>query len=78
MHKDYKNRIIINPEIHFGKPYISGTRITVDNVLELIEEGLSFEEIIKNYYPDLKKEDIQACVQFAIDLIKKEEILCDT
>jgi len=74
MHQDYKNRITINPEIHFGKPCIAGTRITVDNVLELIEEGLSFDEIIQNYYPDLTKEDIKACVHFAIELIKQEEI----
>ena len=66
MHQDYKNRITISQEIHFGKPCIAGTRITVDNVLELIEEGLSFDEIIQNYYPDLTKEDIKACVHFAI------------
>jgi len=74
MGKDYKNRITINPEIHFGKPCVVGTRITVDNVLELVEEGISFEEIIQNYYPELEKEDIKACIQFAIELIKSEEI----
>jgi uncharacterized protein (DUF433 family) len=52
-------RIIGNPQIHFGKPIIKGTR----NVLELINEGVSFDQIIKDYYPDLKKEDIQACLR---------------
>ena len=33
------DRIIVNPQIHFGKPIIKGTRITVQNVLELINEG---------------------------------------
>ncbi|HHT9151030.1 MAG TPA: DUF433 domain-containing protein, partial [Candidatus Wujingus californicus] len=47
--KDFRKRITINPEIHFGKPYVVGTRITVDNILELIKEGLSFKEIIRNY-----------------------------
>lgn len=56
-------RIIVNPQIHFGKPIIKGIRITVQNVLELINEGLSFGQIIKDYYPDLKKEDIQACMR---------------
>ena len=67
-------RIEVNNEIHFGKPYIGGTRITVQNVLELINEGLTFQQIIADYYPDLTEEDIQACVQFAISLVSSEEI----
>ncbi|MDI6760133.1 MAG: DUF433 domain-containing protein [Candidatus Brocadiaceae bacterium] len=72
--KDYRTRITVNPGVHFGKPYVAGTRITVDNVLELVQEGISFEEIIQNYYPDLEIEDIRACIQYALDLIRKEEI----
>ena len=72
--KDYRNRITVNPEVHFGKPYVVGTRITVDNVLELVQEGISFKEIIKDYYPDLGIEDIKACIQYALDLIREEEI----
>jgi len=56
-------RIVVNPEIHFGKPVIKGTRITVQNVLELLDEGLTFKQIIRDYYPDLKQEDIRACLQ---------------
>jgi uncharacterized protein (DUF433 family) len=76
--KDFRKRITINPEIHFGKPYVVGTRITVDNILELIKEGLSFKEIIRNYYPDLKIEDIKACIQYALQLIREEEIYAKT
>ncbi|WP_353932870.1 DUF433 domain-containing protein [Okeanomitos corallinicola TIOX110] len=54
-------RISVNPQIHFGKPCISGTRITVQSILELVKEGLSFETIIQEYYPDLEVEDIRAC-----------------
>ena len=57
------NRIAVNPTIHFGKPCIAGARIPVQSVLELLNEGLSFEEIIKDYYPDLTIEDIQACIE---------------
>jgi uncharacterized protein (DUF433 family) len=56
-------RIIVNPQTHFGKPVVKGTRITVQNVLELLNEGLNFDQIIKDYYPDLKKEDIKVCLQ---------------
>jgi uncharacterized protein (DUF433 family) len=67
-------KIVVNPQIHFGKPVINGTRITVQNVLELINEGLTFEQIIKDYYPALKKDDIQACMRYAIALVAAEDI----
>ena len=59
-------RITVNPKIHFGKPCIAGTRITVQSVLELLNEGLTFDEIIQNYYPDLTVEDIRACLRITI------------
>lgn len=59
------DRIVVNSQIHFGKPCIAGTRIPVSNVLDLIREGLSFEEIMRDYYPDLAPEDIRACAQYA-------------
>jgi len=73
-----RERIAVNPSIHFGKPCVAGTRILVQDVLELISEGLSFEEIIRDYYPDLDVEDIRACVQYAIDVIAVEELHIST
>jgi len=67
-------RITVNPQIHFGKPVIKGTRITVQNVLELLNEGLNFDQIIQDYYPGLKKEDIHACLKYAIALVAAEDI----
>ena len=61
------SRIQLSPEIHSGKPCVAGTRITVQNVLELVREGIPFDTIIRYYYPDLKVEDIKACIQYAID-----------
>lgn len=68
------DRISVAPDIHFGKPCIAGTRITVQSVLELLNEGLSFEVIIQDYYPDLQVEDIRACLRYAIALVAAEEI----
>ena len=67
-------RITVDSQIHFGKPCIAGTRIPVQNVLELINEGISFEEIRRDYYPDLQLEDISACIDFAISLISADDI----
>jgi uncharacterized protein (DUF433 family) len=39
------------------------------NVLELLADGHSFDGIIRNYYPDLKPEDIRACVRYAIEVL---------
>ena len=57
-----------------GKPFIAGTRIPVENILELVRDGISFEDIIKKYYPDITIEDIQACIEYAMDIITSEEI----
>lgn len=57
-----KDRISVDPKIHFGKPCVAGTRIPVQDVLELVREGISFSEIISDYYPVLTVEDIQACI----------------
>jgi uncharacterized protein (DUF433 family) len=69
-----KTRIEVNPNIHFGKPCVAGTRIPVQNVLELVREGISFNKIIKDYYPDLQIEDIRACIQYAIEIMTVEDI----
>jgi uncharacterized protein (DUF433 family) len=74
MKKSYRKRIIIDAGVHFGKPCIAGTRIPVENVLELVQEGISFKDIIAKYYPDLTTEDIKASVQYAVDIIRSEEI----
>ncbi|MBD2777215.1 DUF433 domain-containing protein [Iningainema tapete] len=68
------DRITVNSQIHFGKPCITGTRITVQSILELLNQGLSFEEIIQDYYPDLQVDDIKACLRYAIALIAAENI----
>jgi uncharacterized protein (DUF433 family) len=69
-----KERIAVNPQIHFGKPCVSGTRIPVQSVLELVREGLTFTDIIRDYYPDLESGDIRACIQYAIDVVSVEDI----
>jgi uncharacterized protein (DUF433 family) len=55
-------QIFVNPNIHFGKSCVTGTRIPVQSVLELVCEGLSFADIRCDYYPDLTADDIRACI----------------
>jgi uncharacterized protein (DUF433 family) len=74
MKPDIRERIQIDPGIHFGKPCVVGTRIPVMDVLELIREGLSFEQITHDYYPDLQVEDLRACVQYAMEVVASEDL----
>lgn len=69
-----QSRISVDPRIHFGKPCLSGTRIPVQNVLELVREGLTFAQITSDYYPDLNEDDVRACVQYAMDVLAMEEL----
>ena len=67
-------RIVIDPQVRFGKPCVAGTRVSVQDVLELVRDGISFEVIQHDFYPDITTEDIQQCVDYAIRLIALEEI----
>lgn len=67
-------RISANPMVCGGKPCIKGTRIPVTMVLELIEDGLTFDDILQNHYPSLTVEDIRACIEYARSLIQDQEI----
>jgi uncharacterized protein (DUF433 family) len=62
----YKKRIVIDPRIHFEKPCMAGTRIAVENGLELVQENIPFSEVIEKYYPDLDIEDIKACARYTL------------
>ena len=66
----YQDRITIEPDKRGGKPCIRGLRITVYEVLEYLASGMSEAEILKDF-PDLTREDIQACLSFAADRERK-------
>ena len=57
------NRISVNPNICFGKPCIKRTRIWVALILDFLAAGETLEDILNNY-PQLKKEDIYACLAY--------------
>ncbi len=68
------DRISISSKIAGGKPTVKGTRIPVATILELIEDGLTFDQIQRDYYPGLTREDIQACIEYAKALVEDEQI----
>ncbi len=58
------DRITVNPDICNGQPTIRGMRITVAFVLKLLASGMTHEDIL-NAYPELEKEDILQCIEYA-------------
>lgn len=64
-------RITTDPKVMHGKPCIKGTRIPVYLILNLLAGGMPEAEILENY-PDLVKEDIQACIKYASLLAEQE------
>ncbi|MBV8936498.1 MAG: DUF433 domain-containing protein [Alphaproteobacteria bacterium] len=63
---DYRDRVVIDPEIRFGKPCVRGTRITVGDVLSYLASGMSEQELLSDF-PQLTREDVRACLAFAAE-----------
>ncbi len=64
---DWKDHITSDPEIIRGKPRLKGTRIPVSLVLGYLAAGKTAEEILADL-PDLTREQIAACLDYARDL----------
>ena len=62
---DYRGRIVVDPEVRFGKPIVRGTRITVGDVLSYLASGMSEDEILADF-PQLSR-DVRACLAFAAE-----------
>ena len=64
---NWRDHIVSTPDVLHGKPRIKGTRIPVSLILGYLASGMSAEEIIEEF-PDLTKEHIAACLDYARDL----------
>lgn len=64
-------RIVIDPEIHHGKPVIKGTRVPITRIIGGLAGGMSVGEIMREY--DVREEDVRAALAYAGKLIEEEE-----
>jgi uncharacterized protein (DUF433 family) len=60
------DRISVDSAVRFGKPCVRGTRITVGDVLGYLAAGTTDAQILKEF-PQLKPEDIRACLAYAAE-----------
>lgn len=66
MSADYGNLMTVDQGKRSGQPCIRGLRITVRDVLEYLASGMSEEEILADF-PELTREDIEACRAYAAE-----------
>ena len=69
----WQERIVIDPGILVGKPVVKGTRLAVEFIVDLLAQGWSEDEILRNY-PGLTREDIQACLSYASAILRTERV----
>jgi uncharacterized protein (DUF433 family) len=63
-------RVSVDPNICFGKPCIRGHRIWVSLILDLLAEGMTFDEVLAQY-PQLEPDDILACIAYGAELARE-------
>jgi len=65
------DRITFDPKIMGGRACIRGMRITVSHVVNMVANGMTTDEILKEY-PDLEAEDIRQALQYVAFLAREE------
>lgn len=71
---DWKERVIIDPDVHHGDPCIKGTRIPVNIIVGSIADGMDFKAVLAAY-PQLTQEDINAALAYAAEVMRHEVII---
>jgi uncharacterized protein (DUF433 family) len=73
MKKEFTTRIFSHPDLRGGEPCIKGTRIPVSVIIASVAQGLTRQDIIREY-PQLKDEDITAALMYASESVQQESI----
>ena len=73
MRIEINDHIVSDSEICHGKPTFTGTRVMVWQILEMLEGGMSVEEITNEAFPFLNDNHVKAALQYAADLMRGSE-----
>ena len=69
MRTEISEHIVVDSEICHGKHTFKGTRVLVSDVIELVADGVSVQEIIRDYYPSLNKSMIKDALEWAAKVV---------
>ncbi len=64
---NWRQRIVVSPDLHHGDPCIKGTRIPVSVILGSLADGMTTQEILE-VYPQLTEEDIRAALTYTVEM----------
>lgn len=70
---EWHDRISVDQKVLVGKPVVKGTRIAVEFVVDLLARGWTTEQILHEY-DHLTREDVQACLAYASEVLKSERV----
>lgn len=68
------DRIVSDPAVCSGKPVIRGTRIMVRNILSMLKGGYDVDRILRSY-EGLTREDVEAAIEYAAELVDDVRLL---
>ena len=71
---DWRQRIVVDPDIHHGEPCICGTCIPVTMIVGSLADGMAFVDILREY-PQLTEEDIRAALAYAAEVLEDETLV---
>ena len=66
-------RITARPDVFGGKPIVRNMRISVESILGLLAQGVSWQQLLDDY-PDLQGDDIRACLAYARAVIANDSL----
>lgn len=69
----WRDRITIDPAVLVGKPVIKGTRLAVEFIVGLLGQGWTVDEVLEDY-PGITREDVQACLAYASEVLRSEKV----
>lgn len=71
---NWRDYVVIDPEIHHGVPCIKGTRIPVSTIIGSLADGMPVEDVLSTF-PQLTSDDIQAALAYAAEVMRHELLL---
>lgn len=70
---NWRDRIVADSKVLVGKAVIKGTRLSVELVMDLLARGYAREQILQQH-PSLSGEDLQACLAYAAEVLRSEQM----
>ena len=69
----WQDHISIDPDVLVGKPVVTGTRIAVELIIDLLGRGYTVEQVLQQY-AHLTADDVQACLAYAAEVLQSEKV----